>query len=61
VSRDARSTVFRNIQLIEQLSVLTPWDFPKFKISQQIKKVSIPENNEWRLSLFGENAQHQDG
>ena len=52
VSRDARSTVFRNIQLIEQLSGLSPWDFPKFKISQQIKKVSIPENNEWRLSLL---------
>ena len=52
VSRDARSTVFRNIQLIEQLSGLSPWDFPKLKISQQIKKVSIPENNEWRLSLL---------
>jgi hypothetical protein len=44
VSRDARFTVFRNIQLIEQLSGLTPWDFPKFRI--------IPENNEWRLSLL---------
>ena len=52
VSRDARSTVFQNVQLIEHSSGLSPWDFSKNRIVDKISKAEVPANNEWRFSLL---------
>ena len=52
VSRDARSTVYQNVKLIEQISGLSPWDCSKCQITENILKAVIPGNNEWRLSLL---------
>ena len=52
VSRDAKSTVFRNIQLIEQISGLSPWDYTSWRILEKIENVSAPPNNDWRLKML---------
>ena len=52
VSRYAQSDVFRNIQVIQKLSSLSPWDFSNWRIVQNIENVAAPPNNEWRLSLL---------
>ena len=46
VSRDARSTVFQNVKLIEEVSGLSPWNNTKNKIVDKLSKVEIPENNQ---------------
>ena len=52
VSRDARSTVFQNVKLIEEVSGLSPWNNTKNKIVDKLSKVEIPENNQWRLTFL---------
>ena len=52
VSRDARSTVFRNVLFINKLSGLSPWDYSSWRIAQKIENVAVPPNNDWRLSLL---------
>ena len=52
ISRDARSTVYRNVQFIKELSGLSPWDFASWRIVQKIENSPVPANNEWRLTLL---------
>ena len=52
VSRDPRSTLYRNIQHIEQISGLSPWDFSNWRILKKIENAVVPENNEWRMSFL---------
>ena len=52
VSRDAKSTVFRNIQYIKNLSGLSPWDHTANQIVQKIENSRIPANNEWRMTML---------
>ena len=52
VSHDARSTVFKNVQYIKTISGFSPWDYGKMKIAENVAKVDVPDNNEWRLSLL---------
>jgi hypothetical protein len=52
VSRDARSTVYRNINFIQEMSGLSPWDFSSWRIVQEIQNTAVPPNNEWRLTLL---------
>ena len=52
VSRDAKSTVFRNIQLIKEISGLSPWDYTSSRILEKIKNLAVPHNNDWRLKML---------
>ena len=52
VSRDARSTVFRNVQFLLDTSGLSPWDFANWRIVQKIDNSPVPPNNGWRMSLL---------
>ena len=52
VSRDAKSTVYKNVQFLLENSGLSPWDFSNWKIMQKIENSPVPPNNGWRLSLL---------
>ena len=52
VSRDAQSTVYRNIQYIKDVSGLSPWDNTAQQIIQKIENSTIPDNNEWRMTML---------
>ena len=52
VSREARSTVYKNVKLIEEISGFSPWDHDKAKIQENFPKATVPENNEWRLPML---------
>ena len=62
VSREARSTVYKNVKLIEEISGFSPWDHDKAKIQENFPKATVPENNEWRLPPHAEeNVRDKDG
>ena len=52
IARDAKSTVNKNVRLIQQVSGLSPWDHSKVKIMENIQNAAVPPNNDWRLSLI---------
>ena len=52
VSRDARSTVFKNVRLIEEMSGLSPWDYSSWRILQKIENATLPVGNEWRMTFL---------
>ena len=52
VSRDPRSTLYRNIQHIEQISGLSPWNFSNWRILKKIENAMVPPNNECRMALL---------
>ena len=52
VSRDARSVVWKNVELIKSLSGLSPWDYSSWRVVQKIENVPIPPGNEWRITLL---------
>ena len=52
VSRDCQSVTARNLQLIQNAAGCSPWDYSKNRIKSQLKKIPVPENDEWRLSLL---------
>ena len=52
VSRDAKSTVYKNVKFIENICGLSPWDHPKLKILESFPKARVPDNNEWRLPML---------
>ena len=52
VSRDARSTVFRNVQFLLETSGLNLWDYANWRIVKNIENSPIPPNNSWRISLL---------
>ena len=52
VSRDAQSVTSRNIKLVTSESGCSPWDYSSMRVKAGLKKTSVPENNEWRLSLL---------
>ena len=52
VSRDARSIVWKNVELIKSLSGLSPWDFSSWRVVQKIENAPIPPGNEWRITLL---------
>ena len=52
---------YRNINFIQEMSGLSPWDFSSWRIVQEIQNTAVPPNNEWRLtwSSFGK-REHWD-
>lgn len=52
VSRDARSIVFKNVKLIEEISGLSPWDYSGWRIQQKIENTPVPPGNGWRISFL---------
>ena len=52
VSRDAKSTVYRNIQFVKEAAGVSPWDFSSKQIAQKIENAPTPPNNEWRMTLL---------
>ena len=52
VSRDARSTLFKNVKLIEDISGLSPWDFSSWRILQKIENATVPAGNTWRMTFL---------
>ena len=52
VSRDPRSTLYRNIHHIEQISGLSPWNFSNWRILKKIENAMVPPNNEWRMTFL---------
>ena len=52
ISRDAKCTVFKNIQLIEQISGPNPWDYASWRILENIENVAAPPNNNWRMKML---------
>ena len=42
----------RNIKLVTSESGCSPWDYSSIQVKAGLKKTSVPENNEWRLSLL---------
>ena len=52
VSRDARSIVFKNVKLIEEISGLSPWDYSGWRILQKIENAAVPPGNGWRISFL---------
>ena len=52
VSRDAKCIVFKNIQLIEQISGHKPWDYASWRILENIENVAAPHNNDLRMKML---------
>ena len=52
VSRDARSTVFKNVRLIEEMSGLSPWDYSIWRILRKIENATVPVGNKWRMTFL---------
>ena len=52
ISRDVRSVTSKNVRLITEVSGLSPWDYSKQKIQQNLKKSPVPNNDEWRSGLL---------
>ena len=52
VARDARSTVWKNIKHIEEVSGLSPWDYSNWRILEKIQNAAAPANDEWRMSFL---------
>ena len=52
VSHDVRSTTSRNLQFIQKMSGLSPWDYSSWRVVEKIETASVPPNNEWRLTLL---------
>ena len=48
ISRDARSTVYRNVNFLLETSGLSPWDFSNWKIMQKVKNSNVPSNYDWQ-------------
>ena len=51
-SHDAKCTVFKNIQLIEQISGPNPWDYASWRILENIENIATPPNNNWRMKML---------
>ena len=51
VSRDSQSVTARNLKLVLNAAGCSPWEYSKNRIKSQLKKIAVPENAEWRLSL----------
>ena len=52
VSRDARSTVFKNVRLIEEMSGLSPWDYSSWRILQKIEITTVLVGNKWKMTFL---------
>ena len=52
VGRDPRSTTYKNLQHLKNLSSLDPWDFSSQSIKIQLPVKKVPENQKWRLGLM---------
>ena len=52
VGRDPRSTTYKNLQHVKNLSSLDPWDFSSQRIKIQLPVKQVPENQKWRLGLM---------
>ena len=52
VARDPRSTVYKNVHLIQQVSGLSPWDYSKVQIKEKIPNAAVPPYNDCRISLL---------
>ena len=52
VSCDAQSVTSKNIALVERESGCSPWDYSSMRVKSGLKRKTIPDNNEWRLSFL---------
>ena len=52
VGRDPKSTTYKNIQHVKNLSSLDPWDFSSQSIKIQLPVKKVPDNQKWRLGLM---------
>ena len=52
LSRDARSTLYRNIQHVQEISGMSPWDFANWRILEKVENAAVPPNNEWRMTML---------
>ena len=52
VARDVRSVTSRNVNLIKDVSGLSPWDYTKWRIKNVLPKAASPANDEWRTGLL---------
>ena len=59
VARDAQTVTARNIKVVEDASGHSPWDFSAMQVKSGLKKVTVPENNGWRLSLLSKMLAHR--
>ena len=52
VMQDSRSVTRQNIDYIEKLSGLSPWDFNKVRITNELPKTEVKDNDVWRVCLL---------
>ena len=53
LSKDPRSTLYRNIHHIEHIYGLSPWNFSYWRIlREKIEIAMVPPNNEWRMTFL---------
>ena len=52
VTRDVRSVSNKNLQHLNALTGLSPWDFSSSKIEENLPKAVVPAEDWWRLSLL---------
>ena len=52
VSRDLRSVTGRNVALLTEVAGLSPWDYTKCRIQENLLKTAVPSNDEWRSGLL---------
>ena len=52
VARDVRSVTSKNVALVTACSGLSPWDYAKWRIQEQLPKKPVPDNQEWRTTLL---------
>jgi hypothetical protein len=52
VSRDARSIVFKNVKLIEEISGLNLWDYSGWRILLKIENAAVAPGNGWMISFL---------
>ena len=51
VGQDVRSGMCRNVKLLKTVSGLSPWDYSKWRIKENLPKATIPIGQEWIMSL----------
>ena len=41
-----------NVQFIQGLSGLSPWDYSSWRVMKEIGDIAVPANNDWRITLL---------
>ena len=52
VARDPKSTTYKNIKYIEQLTLRSPWDYSGAVIKKLLPVLQVPDDQKWRIGFM---------